>query len=217
MKSIENIQPNKESNMEYNKEEWENLKNEKGPAIAIIEGRKINVPEEIIEEFAHEIITQKIEEEDFFFIYRFRKNMKIGTEEEIKKSGERALKFYIETEERETALRIAEDLYGRDNKEWEEINKIIESKTESNLSVTISEDSTFAELFRAMDSIEKINGLGSLHFEEELYDNFDPKIAEKIIESHQNNSMDNIKILDFFKDEGYSKDDVSTYLPIKFN
>ncbi|MDP3795001.1 MAG: hypothetical protein Q8R13_03675 [bacterium] len=89
---------------------------------------------------------------------------------------------------------------------------------ERELNASISRDATFADLFNAIDAIEKEEGLGELHFEEELWDNFDAAIVQEVLALRdvQTGKAATIKVLDFFKERGYSQSDVSVFLPIKF-
>lgn len=89
---------------------------------------------------------------------------------------------------------------------------------EQDLKVTISKDATFVDLFNAIDAIEGEKGLDELHFEEELWDNFDSKIVEEVLafRDEQASRAATTKVLDFFKEHGYPQKDVSVFLPIKF-
>lgn len=89
---------------------------------------------------------------------------------------------------------------------------------EKELSISIPETASFADLFDAIDAIEEKTGLDELHFEEELWDNFDDSVAETVLsfrDKEKSNAADT-NVIDFFKERGYSKDDISTYLPIEF-
>ncbi|MDD4995192.1 MAG: hypothetical protein PHW53_01865 [Patescibacteria group bacterium] len=91
-------------------------------------------------------------------------------------------------------------------------------KKERNLRVSISKDTTFADLFNAIDAVEKKEGMGELHFEEELWDNFSAQIMDDVLAFRDAKASEaaTTKILDFFKEQGYSPSDVSAFLPIEF-
>ena len=233
MKSPEQIsrlprQPEEEpiSPESYDEAEWEKLK-QGYEAIAIIEGRKIGVPQEKLNRFAEDFIAQKTEEQNYELIYRFRKNLKIGTEEQIKAAGEQAYRTFLENGKFGLAMGIAGDVYGRDSEEWKLANERNEAdwkktreRTEikKEKKVSISKDATFADLFDAIDAIEEDSELGELNFEAELHDNFNSETAEEVLAFHDERASEaaTTKILDFFRKHGYSQKDVSAYLPIKF-
>lgn len=218
----------------YNKEEWDKLK-QGGAASAINKGKELGVPQEELDRFAEDVIARETERKNYALVYRFRKNMGIGTEEEVRAAGEQAYKFFLESGDLGSAVSIAEDVYGRDSEEWKRANEALEAEWvkkekrskrkeeemedgERELNVTISKDATFADLFNAIDAIEEEEGLGELHFEKELWDNFDPKIAEEVLAFRdvQASKAATTKVLDFFKERGYPQKDVSVFLPIKF-
>lgn len=89
---------------------------------------------------------------------------------------------------------------------------------ERKLNAVISKDATFADLFGAIDAIEKEHGTGALNFEEYLWDNFDDDIGEEIFsfQNRQANKAKTTKILDFFRERNYSEEAILALLPIKF-
>jgi hypothetical protein len=218
----------------YNEAEWEKLK-QGGAAFAISKGKEMGVPQEKLDRFAQDVIARETESKNYGLAYRFRKNMGIGTEEEVRAAGEQAYKFFLESGESGSAMSIAEDIYGRGSEEWRRASKANEAewkKTEEKrkrkkeemedeereLNAKISKDATFADLFSAIDAIEEEEGLGELHFEEELWDNFDSAIVEKVLAFRdvQASKAATTKVLDFFRERGYTQSDVSVFLPIKF-
>lgn len=193
-----------EAEAEYNKEEWEDMKQKRPPASAIDKGRVLGVPEEEIEKFAREIIERELD--DPVFVYRFMKNMGIGTEEELKFAEEKAKKSAIKGE--------AEEKKGRGKKEKIEKEEE-EGEFEEEIIVRLSKSATFADLFEAIDNLEQEGE--EVHFEEELWDNFDEEVVEEILELRNNLSKAaKIKIISFFRKHEYSGKDITTYLPIKF-
>jgi len=81
----------------YNEAEWERLKNDEGMAAwAIMEGRKMGVPQDEIDRFAENVIMKALEGHDYGTAYRFRKNMGIGTREQLRAVAEESYHFYVE-------------------------------------------------------------------------------------------------------------------------
>ena len=91
-------------------------------------------------------------------------------------------------------------------------------KGEWELNVTISKDATFADLFAAIDAVEEKEGLDELHFESELVDNFDSETADEVLAFYdvQEDKATTTKVLDFFKEHGYTQSDVAALLPVRF-
>lgn len=108
----------------YDREEFEKIKSARGPATVIFWARENNVPEAEILKFAMEIIEKFADQGDLFFVYRFRKNMKIGTPEEIRKSGDEAYQLYMLMRDKEVSMEIAQDLWGKNSKQYREACKI---------------------------------------------------------------------------------------------
>lgn len=195
----------------YDEAEWNRLK-QGGPAFAINKGREMGVPQEELDRFAQDVIAREIENQNYGVVYRFRKNMGIGTEEEVKATGEQAYRFFLESGHPVSALAMAEDVYGRDSEEWRRVNETKEEEKEDEeqeLTATISKDATFADLFNAIDPIEE--------FEEELVD-LDSELAREVFafRDEQESKASTTKVLDFFEERGYSQDEISIFLPIKF-
>jgi len=125
----------------------------------------------------------------------------------------------------------------------EELEAEEEKKAEERI-VTLNQDATLADLFEAIDEIEeKIQTENSededyddpIHFAAEVVGNFDKDVAEEILVdlrgahefldstkpeeelSEKKKKAIGRKVLDYFEEKGYSRDDVETYLPmIKF-
>ena len=218
----------------YNIEEWQRLKRG-GAALAITKGKQIGVPREELDRFAEDVITRETTIQNYDFVYRFRKNMGIGTEKEVRAAGEQAYKFFLESEDSGSAMSIAEDVYGRDSEEWRRVHEANEAgwkkaaekrqrkekeagDEERELTAAISKDATFVDLFNAIDAIEEKAGLGELHFYDELWDNFNSEVGEEVLalQSWESSKAATTKVLDFFRERGYSQKDVSIFLPIKF-
>jgi len=223
---------------EYHNEEWEGLKKETGSiAHAVQKGRELGVPKEEMDKFIQDAINRKKEEGNYRFVYRFMKNQSIGTAEEVRAMGEKAYQTLLEMKAFDPAMSIAEEVYGKDSEEWIKASESwqkerVEIETarsageqkidsgETELNLTLSKDATFADLFRAIDALAKkegIDALDALGFESELFDNFDPEIADQIeslkIDPAKARAT---KLTDFFKEKGYSQKDITVFLPIKF-
>ncbi|MDP2910058.1 MAG: hypothetical protein Q8N69_03255 [bacterium] len=210
--------------------EWEGLRRG-APALAIIRGREIGVPSEEIARFADEVVARETASGNYDLVYRFRRNMKIGTETEIRAAGERAYQSFFEARDFGSAMAVAEDVYGRDSEEWkrasaasevewqrtEKRRRIVEDE-ERDLVVFISLDATFADLFKAIDAMEEEVGEGKFLFEEELRKNFGSEIAEEVLAFRDARASEGAttRVLDFFRGQGFSRKQVSIFLPIKF-
>lgn len=93
------------------------------------------------------------------------------------------------------------------------------SGEEKELLITLSKRASFADLFEAIEALEEKEGLGEVHFDEELWDNFDKEIAEEVLSFQDDAQKDRAattKIIDFFQEHGYDQEDISVYLPVKF-
>jgi len=91
---------------------------------------------------------------------------------------------------------------------------------EKDLCIQLSQDATFVDLFAAIAAIESIEGLGSLHFEEELWDNFVEAVVEEVLAFQDPlsalASKEDTRLVDFFNGRGYTKEEIEIYLPIEF-
>lgn len=215
----------------YDEVKWKTLM-EGGAAFAIKKGKEMGVSPEELDRYARGVIAQGINDNQLGFVYRFRKNMKIGTEEEVKNAGEQAYRLFLERDDPGSAISIAEEVYGKDSAEWRCAHQAIEAKWKQSekrrkrrekkegrqpeLRVTISRDATFADLFNAIDAIEEHEGLDKFRFYEELLDNFGPDIAAEVLNFRGQTDETTTTIVDFFKKRGYSQKDITVFLPIKF-
>jgi hypothetical protein len=177
--------------------------------------------------------------EQYDALYAFNKQMGIGTPEELKAIGDRAYQYALKKDMFNTAMKLAEELYGKDSEEWQRAYQVMDGvrqkmqeaqksrdvkKTKEHpedgreIRVLLSKDATFADLFAAIDALEKKEGEGVVHLDDELADNFDEKIAEEILAFRgiDNNKAASTKVIDFFKAHGLPQSDIITLLPIKF-
>ena len=93
------------------------------------------------------------------------------------------------------------------------------SGEEKELLITLSKRASFADLFKAIEAVEEKEGLGKVHFDEELWDNFAEEIVNEVLsfqEDAQKGRAATTKIIDFFQERGYDQKDISAYLPVKF-
>lgn len=218
--------PEKIELSEAREKEWARLKRV-GAFWAIQEGKRIGIPPEELDRFAQEVIAERTKDQDYGFIFHFRGALGMGTEEELRKVGELAYQRALE-ENPISAADIAKKLYGENSPEYRKAMEVsrqkrekekrkMERKEEKELEITLPRNATFADLFNALDEIEKKEGLGEVQFEEELHDHFGEETVEEILAFQDNQARAaSTKVIDFFKEHGYTQRDVSTYLPIKF-
>lgn len=213
----------------FDREEWERTKLNFRGAAAIRKGREMGVPEEEIIKFAEENIVRKKENGDYALVYQFRKNMKIGTPEVIRAAGEEAYKFLFEGNDFIAARNIAEEIYGKESEEWRKAEKAYQEESEEierkkkeisvedeeDLVVKISKNATFADLKEAIDNLLENHDFDDFHLDSELWDNFDQSLADEFFDALHGKK--GIKVIDFFREHGYSKKDITVYLPIKFD
>jgi len=92
------------------------------------------------------------------------------------------------------------------------------SGEEKELLITLSKRASFADLFKAIEAVEEKEGLGKVHFDEELWDNFAEEIAKEVLSFQDDAQKDRAattKIIDFFEKRGYSQDEICAFLPIE--
>ncbi|MFA5070443.1 MAG: hypothetical protein WC528_04130 [Patescibacteria group bacterium] len=90
-------------------------------------------------------------------------------------------------------------------------------ENEKEISVTLSRESTFADLYRLMENHENSEELKDL-FDQELIDNFGQEIVDEVMafEESANPEAAKTKVIDFFVERGYEKGDIIAYLPVEF-
>lgn len=232
-----------EESSEFDSEKWEEIKANKGMGTyrVLTQGMEMGVPQSELEIFFQEIIALKRSQGDYRFEFDLRKSLSRtsqnwGSPEEIRIIGDRAYQEEFAHNDFAAAASLAKDLYGKDSSEYitaigavkanEEIEQDAarikakpfmaeedeEDEEEPTIRIKLSTDATLADLFSARDTIEEAEGLGSLELEAELHDNFDEGLVEKILDNQGGNE----KVIDFFARYGRSKEDIETYLPIKF-
>lgn len=209
----------------HSEAEWEELKRT-GAARALTMGKEMGVPREELDRFTQEVIARETASQDYAFVYRFRKNTGFGTEDEVRAAGLAAYSHFFETGEFGLAKAMAEEVYGQASAEWQRADEAMKTelkkesgrkREEREFHATISKNTTFADLFNIIDAVEEKDGLGALHFEEELVDNFDTDLVEEVLAFRdvQASTAATTKVFDFFKERGYSLSDISTLLPIR--
>lgn len=213
---------------EYDKEQWDKTK-QVGTAWAIKKGKEMGVPQETLSEYFGESISKAIANQDFFLVYRLKKNlglkMEVCTEAEVQTAGEEAYKFYMENKDSPTAMSVAAEIYGTDSDEWKRAKALVkqvdtnneENETEKNVIINIPKNATLADLFATIDEMST-EDFENAHFYDEFVDHFDGEIINEFDDFRFINPVGAAatKVLDFFKERGYDEDDVSAYLPINF-
>lgn len=186
-------------------------------ANAINTGHEQGAPIEEIDKFAKEVISQSTEHEIHGFIYAIREYVAATNDEEMKALGAKAYEHFLKTGDTGSARELAKTLYGVKSKEYRRVEEAEENGSEEGPLLEISNDATFADLFVAMDRFE--GDPDDLRFEAEVLDNFGEKINEEVLALMEPKHADRaatIKVLEFFKERGYSQSEVEAYLPIKF-
>ena len=213
----------------YDHEAWERLKAEKKPVFVIDEARKTGVPEDVIQQYGRGIAAAKEKNDGPDAAFHFMHYMKIGEPDERAAVAQRAYKGYMAEGDYGYAAAIAQDAFGKESDEWKTAHAASDSawKTEAkpeknedeepeNEPVVIPKNATLADLFQAIDDIEEKTELGATHFEEELHDNFDTEIVQRLLALRDTAEAAKLGVVDFFKEYDYDASDIQTFLPIKF-
>lgn len=183
--------------VEYNKEAWEELKKSEGGAYGIFNaGRKMGVPQEELVSFAEMRIAERATQGDFEFEYNLRKSLNLASEEELV-----------------LLKKKADDALEAQNNSVREIKKE-RDEDEKTITIKISPNATFADLFAAIEKLDDIDDAQIFYLE--LDDNFDQRIVEAVHAFQDQPQAASIKVVEFFKQQGYSKKEIETFLPIKF-
>jgi len=215
---------------EYDREAWERLKREKKPVFVIDEARKNGVPEDVVQQFGHEVAVAKEMEDGPDAAFRFMHYMKIGEPEERTALAEKSYKSYMDKDDYGYAMAIAQDAFGKESEEWKKANAANdaawkksakreqrEDEEPADEPIIISKNTTLADLFKAIDDIEEKIELGATHFEEELHDNFDTEIVQRLLALRDTPEALTLGVVEFFKEYDYDASDIQTLLPIKFS
>jgi len=215
---------------EYDHGAWERLKREKKPVFVIDEARKTGVPEDLIQQFGREVAEIKEREDGLDAAFHFMHYMKIGEPSERLALAQKAYKGYMEADDYGYAMAIAQDAFGKESEEWKKANAAndaawkksakrekVEDEEPADEPIIISKNATVADLFEAVDAFEEKTELGALHFEDELHDNFNVKVARMLLDMRDTTKASKVSVVKFFNKQGYSADDVQTLLPIKFS
>ena len=215
---------------EYDREAWERLKRERKPVFVIDEARKIGVPEDVVQQFGHEVAAAKETEDGPDAAFRFMHYMKIGEPEERLALAQKAYKGYMGEGDYGYAMAIAQDAFGKESEEWKKANAANdaawkksakreqwEDEEPADEPIIISKNATVTDLFKAIDAFEEKTELGASHFEDELHDNFDTEIVQRLLDMRDTPEASKVSVVKFFNEQGYSADDAQTFLPIKFS
>jgi hypothetical protein len=215
----------------YDQRAWERLKREKKPVFVIDEARKTGVPEDIVQQFGREVAETKEREDGPDVAFHFMHYMKIGEPDERLALAQKAYKGYMDADDYGYAMAIAQDAFGKESEEWKKANaandaawkksaKSEKSEEDEELAeepIIISKNATVADLFKAIDAFEEKTELGASHFEDELHDNFNTEVVRRLLEMRDTPEASKITAVKFFNEQGYSVDDIETFLPIKFS
>lgn len=211
-------------------QEWEELKKGDAPFRTLKWGQENGVPQSELESIFAEVVERERKKKSYGIEYNLRKSLsrtssRWGSPEDIEALGVQAYQEAVEADDIDSIKNIALDVYGKDSPEYLDAfkrRKELEEKVaeedagieEEELVIKISSDATLADLFRELTSLEEVGGPGSIGFQEELHDNFDKDLVEKILDFDSQKSKE--KVIDFFDRYGCSKEDIEIYLPIKF-
>jgi len=216
---------------EYDRAAWERLKAEKKPVFVIDEARKNGVPEDAIQQFGREVAAAKEREDGPYAAFHFMHYMKIGEPDERTALAQRAYKSYMDEGDFGYAMAIAQDAFGKESDEWKTAHDANDAAWKKDAKretreedeepkdepVVISKTATLADMFKAIDDIEEATELGATHFEEELHDNFDTEIVQRLLALRDTPEAVTLGVVDFFKAYDYDASDIQIFLPIKFS
>ena len=202
------------------RQEWEELKRTKGPFWALKRGERLGVPKQELESFLAETVANQ--PKNYGLEYNLRKSLsrassEWGSVEEIEALGQRAYQAAIEAKDEDSIRNIALDVYGKESPEYRDafekrkqaVEEFEEGAEEEQL-IEIAADATLGDLFEAVNHLWQ-KGV-EVDLKMELWDNFNKDLVEALL----SNQGSNIKVIDFFTGYGYSKEDIETYLPVKF-
>lgn len=194
----------------------EMLKTSSGGAYAIEGARELGVPEQEIKEYALRVV-----EADMWDGYlpsvsiRMAENTGIASREEVEEVVRKTYKQILE--ENPFNVSIAEYLYGRDSEEYQrakELYKTEKAPSAETEIIPLSSDATFFDLFTFIDPSEA--DLGDV-FWNNVNNNFLEEISGELRKIFDNpESARQIKVLEFFEERGYTKDDLELFLLIRF-
>lgn len=203
--------------VEFDSEKREELKKSEGPYFALQYGEEMGVPQSELERFLSETVEKGRKKKKFGIEFTLRttlnkmsKSERWGSPEEIRALGERVYQEAIEADDLDSQVTIAEVLFGEDSPECLDAIKRRNEAELGETDIRISIDATLADVFgivnrRYLDGVD-------LDFENKLREHFDQDLAEAIL----SNQKSDAKMFDLFDAFGYSKEDIETYLPIKF-
>ncbi|HBR80148.1 MAG: hypothetical protein UX09_C0028G0010 [Candidatus Uhrbacteria bacterium GW2011_GWE2_45_35] len=219
-------QPEKEP--EYDTEAWGRLTaSEEGFGWLIQQGERLGVPTKEIDKAVVALVAKMEGAGNYGKVFHFMKGSKTGQRlygpDKVKEFGLRAVEAAKAAQDFSTAAGLTCDLFGLDSPEWRVAVELAtvkgreqeqKEKAAKKNKIRLLPDASFADLFQALsDSGEDLNEL----FEAELADNFSPEVVEDILGLMKNSTAaENLGVVDFFKKHGYSKKDITTFLPIGF-
>lgn len=121
MKSPEQVPSDsleEESVEPYRNQEWEDLQRV-SPIEAVRRADQMGVPQEAVDAFIDKVIAEERGKGDTYFLYRFMKYARGGTQEEIRAVGEKVYEASMQNGDFGNAMEIAGDLYGEESEQLE--------------------------------------------------------------------------------------------------
>ena len=232
-KFLVNISSANEKQPESPEEQFEKAKST-GALAAIEQGFQLRISGEKIEEFAKTTIAENINMGRYLEAINIlaRADMgglNMGSSEEIEATTTGLYGKCLQEKKYHAAIEIARMKWGKQSEQYKGAlkayeedpeNKALreaEEKREKELekwSAKISKDATIADLLEAVEESDENLGQSDI-FYGELHDNFNPEVADELLELDLAGRQ-NIKVVDFFKKHGYSKKDIEIFLPVKF-
>ncbi|MBI3671611.1 hypothetical protein HY249_02325, partial [Candidatus Azambacteria bacterium] len=221
---------NKEAGMEvsaYFPEAMEEIM--KRPAFFIQEGRNRGVPEEALKVIGEKAVENGRADGDFSFVHRFMRNIKIWTDEEVRSAGEELYRLAMDDKNFRTATELAREVYGVSSPEFIDAeyaesysigSEVAENKPEKEegFILKLPKDATFSDLSKAIDDKGDLALEVEDIFQAELIDNFNADVqwgVDSLME-YGSEKAKNVKIIEFFENRGYSKEEIEALLPIEF-
>jgi hypothetical protein len=207
---------------------WAEIVSENIGGFTIIkQGIELGLPAPVLEAQLQKILANGDNQGDFWYEYKLRKNLQArlgyGEDSDIKDAGIRAYAQAMTLSSAQTAIQLAEELYGAESAEYtaavqrgkmlDEADVARQAEVGAMLSgekttITLTHDAT---LF----SMEENPRFDDDVFWSEIHGNFNPEVAEALL-SLTIEEKQTTKVLEFFEQYGYDLDDLETFLPISF-
>jgi len=192
---------------------WEEYK-KVGLPWALKKGKETGIPQQMLDSYTQEYLEQ---ETDLPVLYRVRKNLKLGSAEDIRNAGINAYDYFISREDFEGAMQVAKEIYGEESDEYQKSREMYEQRETDIESEPVFElpiDATFADLQKAIGPYDE-DGYYLFDYLERYFDKDAMSDAQTLLMSPMEEAG-KVKILDFFTSKNYSRGEVEANLPIKF-